>query len=69
MDNISKKYGLSEKLTGYFLAFGSSIPEFTTNLISSYEMDNFKSLTIGLGTTTASGCYGINYLFKILHFV
>ena len=49
---------MSEKLAGYLLAFGSSIPEFTTNLIATSDGDNPKSITLGLGTTTSSGCYG-----------
>jgi Ca2+/Na+ antiporter len=45
-------------LAGYLLAFGSSIPEFTTNMIAASDHDNSKSITLGLGTTTSSGCYG-----------
>jgi Ca2+/Na+ antiporter len=62
LEIISKRYGLSEKLAGYLLAFGSSIPEFTTNLITANDGDNPKSFTLGLGTTTSSGCYGMIFL-------
>jgi hypothetical protein len=62
LSSISKKYGLSETTAGYILAFGSSIPEFTTNIIASNDM-NKKNLVLGLGTISASGSFGKTNLF------
>lgn len=65
MEIISKKYKLEQKLAGYLLAFGSSIPEFTTNIIAASDNDNPKSITLGLGTTTSSGCYDFTVCLAI----
>jgi Ca2+/Na+ antiporter len=58
LSNISKRYNLSETTTGYILAFGSSIPEFTTNFIASTDL-NSRSIVLGLGTISASGAFGM----------
>lgn len=44
------------------LAIGASTPEFTTNLISSFN-GNAEEAAIGLGVITGSGSFGKNYSF------
>jgi Ca2+/Na+ antiporter len=56
LQNISKKYNLSEHVTGYLLAIGGSIPEFSTNLISATSNDG--NINIGVGTISGSGSFG-----------
>jgi Ca2+/Na+ antiporter len=53
---IANKYNLSERFTGYILAFGSSIPEFSTNLISATSSTG--NINIGVGDIAGSGSYG-----------
>ena len=47
---------MKEQFSGYILAIGASIPEFTTNLISALGDSDNKN--IGLGAITGSGSYG-----------
>jgi len=53
---LGKKYKLSEEFSGYILAVGASIPEFTTNLIASTNKNSM--IDLGVGTVTGSGIYG-----------
>jgi Ca2+/Na+ antiporter len=55
LKQISKDFNLSAQTSGLILAFGTSIPEFSTNLASTSDMG---SIEIGLGTITGSGAYG-----------
>lgn len=50
---------MSEQVEGILLAIGSSIPEFTTNLIASLS-DNAD---IGIGTIAGSGAYDFTICF------
>ena len=54
--NIAKKYNLSSQATGYILAIGSSIPEFTTSLISAMNEDG--NVNLAIGTISGSGAFG-----------
>jgi Ca2+/Na+ antiporter len=47
---------LKDQFSGYILAIGASIPEFTTNLISA--VGDSENRNIGLGAITGSGSYG-----------
>jgi len=55
LHSLTKKYNLSEHTSGYILALGSSIPEFTTNMISACTKDG--NINIGIGTITGSGSF------------
>ena len=67
LQEISKKYNLSERVTGYILAVGTSIPEFTTNLISATTTDG--NINIGVGNIAGSGAYGSYFLLFRLYIV
>ncbi len=49
-------YKLSDQITAFLLAVGSSIPEFTTNLISSFNGESEEAV-IGIGVITGSGSF------------
>lgn len=57
LERLSEKYNFSETATGILVALGISIPELTTNLLSSFS---FKRETIGygFGAIVGSGAFG-----------
>ena len=61
LDKVSKKYSFSETGTEILVAFGISIPELTTNLLSCTSM---KKEMIGYGFSAIIG----SGVFGILHF-
>lgn len=56
LQNLAKKYNLSEQFSGYILAIASGIPEFTTNLVS--VSTDQANVDIGVGNVTGSGSFG-----------
>lgn len=70
MDKICIKYNFSEGLAGMLVAFGMSIPEMTTNVLSCFD-DNQEMIGFGFGTILGSGifdftiCLGIASLFSL----
>lgn len=53
---MSKKYKFTQQMSGYILGIGASVPEFTTNLISSGDV---STINIGIGAISGSGSFGI----------
>jgi hypothetical protein len=63
LERLSSKYHFSETGTGILVAIGISIPELTTNLLSSFSFKR-ETLGYGFGAIVGSGAFGnliINY--------
>ena len=56
LTTISSFHELSQQTSGFLLAIGSSMPEFTTNLISTLEGE--EDISLGVGAIAGSGSFG-----------
>lgn len=62
LEKISARFKLKESIAGIILAFGCSLPEMTTNILSC--TNSRKSMIgYGFGTIVGSGVFGIYFKF------
>ena len=64
LENVCKKYDLTQTTQGYLLAIGSSIPEFATNLMATLTSKS----NIGIGAIFGSGAFNLTLGFGIASF-
>jgi len=67
LEKLSEKYDFSETATGILVAVGISIPELTTNLLSSFSFKR-ETLGYGFGAIVGSGAFGNMGLLKFCFF-
>ena len=66
MTTISSFHNLSQQTSGFLLAVGSSMPEFTTNMISTLQ--GKEDIALGVGAIAGSGSFGKSKKFNLHKF-
>jgi Ca2+/Na+ antiporter len=66
LENITKKYKLSDTIAGILIAFGISVPELAVTLLS-FQRHGVKMTEFGLATVFGSVCFCTTIVPAIAH--